>query len=91
MEEAEEVTSELVEAREATSIVFELADEARDEVTLLVKLVVIAALSFSVRPRRNNSFRTHFGDGKKKGIGAAGLIGEDRRRLVVFYGELCKD
>jgi hypothetical protein len=84
LKEAEIVASELVEAREATSIVFELADEALDEVTLLVKLPVVPTLLFAVRPRRNNSFRTHFGDGKKKGIGVVGLVGEDKRRLVVF-------
>lgn len=84
MKEAEIVASELVEAREATSIAFELADKTLDEVTLFVKLLIIAALLFSVRPRRNNSFRTHFGDGKKKGIGVVGLVGEDKQRLVVL-------
>lgn len=48
MEETEVIASELVEAREATSVVFQLANETFDEVAFFVKLRVIRAGVFAI-------------------------------------------
>lgn len=77
MQEAEEVAGKLVEAREATSILLELTDEALDEVTFFIKLSIIFSRLVAVFLRRNHRLGPHLSDGEKHVLGIVGFIAHD--------------
>jgi hypothetical protein len=84
VKEAEVVAGQLVKAREATSVMLKLADEALNQMTFLVKLLVIRARLFAVRLRRDNRFGSPLRDGKENRVGVVSLITKDEPRLKAF-------
>jgi len=84
VKEAEVVASELVEAREAASIVLELADKALDEMTLLVKLLVVVTRLFAVRLGRDNWLSPPVHDGEENRVGIVRLVAQDELHFVAF-------
>ena len=75
---------ELVEPREATSIVLELIEKAFHEMTFFVKLFVIAPLLFTVALGWNDHFGSHFRDGRKDSFSVIGFVAEHKINFVVY-------
>jgi hypothetical protein len=84
VKETDVVTGQLIEASEAAAVVLELADEALDEVTLLVKLLVIPALLFAVRLGRDNGLSSYVSDCKENRVSIVCLVAKDELRSLAF-------
>lgn len=84
VEEAEVVAGELIEAREATTVVLELAEKAFDEVPLFVQLAVILGFLFAVFLGRDHCFRPQFGNGIADVLGVISFVSHDELGLVTL-------
>lgn len=83
-QEAQVSVSQLVEAGEDAAIVLNLADEALDQVALLVCVPINLTLFFAVAARRNDRFRALFFDTFDEVCRVVAGVGNQHLELVGF-------
>ena len=76
--EAEEVCEQLVIACGDPAEVFEFAEEALDQIALLVEFDVIMMLPSALRPGRNDRLCTLIEDGVVEMLGIIGTVSDDK-------------